>query len=60
MFFLIFKIFFFKMCLTCVFGFHYCHVVNVMVISQNSPSFSFGTIKNGIKTVVVTCEFDQH
>ena len=25
--------FFFRMCLICVFGFHYCHVVNVMVIS---------------------------
>jgi len=46
------------MCLICVFGFHYYHVVNVMVISQNSPSFSFGTIENGIKIVVVTCEFE--
>ena len=26
--------FFFRMCLICVFGFHYCYVVNVMVISN--------------------------
>ena len=49
---------FFKMCLICVFGFHYYHVVNAIVVSQNSSSFSFGTIENGIKIVVATCEFE--
>ena len=35
-----FKFFFFKMCLICVFGFHYCHVVNVMVISNQRTCFT--------------------
>ena len=36
----LFIFFFFKMCLIYFFGFHYCHVVNVMVVSAQRIGFT--------------------